>query len=439
MSGPDDSTNLTATGTDSGAPSDRAPAALVLTVLCHPEADRIGEQAIHPWRVGDTIELSRAAPAFTGAAAARPLDDRGVSRRPLHLQIRPDGLGAASATPLAYTFAGQPLGRHALLPLPTLLAGRPLRCGRRVLLWIEAHVTPPTAGQGSARGPLAGPSAEAHALRARVALLAPHRFPVMVCGPPDTGRAAVARALHDDGPGSAGPFVVAGPFPVAEPAADALDEALARAHGGTLLLPDVEALPPAAQARLGRALATDETAALRVVSTTAIDLEARATAGRFDAPLAYRLRSAHIDVPPLRARPADLARLFVDALRDRLRALGLPDPLATPATTPGSAPRSSRRSSTTAGPATSASSTTSRSTSRSAATTPPRPPCPPTGPPAPPPDTPPPRPHRSKPPSSTTAPGPCPPTCSAPPSPDTPGASARPPKSSASPATPSTP
>lgn len=326
MSGAADHTNLTATGTESGAPSDRAPAALVLTVLCHPDPARIGEQAIEPWRIGAELVLSRATPAFARAADPRPLDDRGVSRRPLRLHIRADGLGASSAAPLAYTFAGQPLGREALLPLPALLAGRPLRCGRRVLLWVEARAATPAADPARGRGPLAGPSAQAHALRARVALLAPHRFPVMVCGAPDTGRAAVARALHDEGPWAENPFVVA------DPAADAaaLDDALARARGGTLLIPQVEALPPAAQHRLARWLATDDAAALRVVSTAAVDLEGRATAGRFDAPLAYRLRSAHIDAPPLRARPADLARLFVDALRDRLRTLGLPDPLAAP-------------------------------------------------------------------------------------------------------------
>ncbi|HEX5444036.1 MAG TPA: sigma-54 dependent transcriptional regulator, partial [Pirellulales bacterium] len=94
---------------------------------------------------------------------------------------------------------------------------------------------------------------------------------------------------------------------------------LERSSGGTLLLKQVEQLPPRVQGQLvglfeeqtirriggGSPVAAD----VRIVASTPRELEPLVAAGRFRADLYYHLESFAIRVPPLRERLADLAEL----------------------------------------------------------------------------------------------------------------------------------
>ena len=97
--------------------------------------------------------------------------------------------------------------------------------------------------------------------------------------------------------------------------------ALDRADGGTVFLEDVEALSPAAQARLKQFLATGEiqpvgakTASrrtnVRVLCATRAPLAERLTSGTFCRELYYLLNTIYLPVPPLRERPEDIEPLL---------------------------------------------------------------------------------------------------------------------------------
>ena len=108
------------------------------------------------------------------------------------------------------------------------------------------------------------------------------------------------------------------------------------AHRGTLFLDEVGAMPPAAQAKLLRAIQDGEFHRLgdeqptrvdvRIVAATNADLEADIKDGRFRADLYYRLNVLQIRVPPLRERPDDIALLARSFAAEVAARLGRPAP-----------------------------------------------------------------------------------------------------------------
>jgi DNA-binding NtrC family response regulator len=166
--------------------------------------------------------------------------------------------------------------------------------------------------------------------------------PLMVLGETGTGKEMVARAIRRIA-GSGLPFVsvncAAIPDALVESelfghekgaftgATHRRDGLLAQADGGILFLDEVGELPPAAQAKLLRALETGEyrpvgapreaRARFRLVTATNRDLDEMVTSQRFRADLLHRLGTARITLPPLRERPGDvplLAGHFLDGV-----------------------------------------------------------------------------------------------------------------------------
>ena len=187
---------------------------------------------------------------------------------------------------------------------------------------------------------LVGPSAEMQELVARVAQVADTPLTVLIRGETGTGKELVARAIYEQSSRCDGPFVAVdcgaipdtlvesvlfgherGAFTGADHRREGRFELAAR---GVLFLDEVENLPLAAQAKLLRALQEREVWPVgarvpvktdaRVVAATNRSVDTDVAAGRFRADLFYRLNEFTIDVPPLRARPADvlpLARRFL--------------------------------------------------------------------------------------------------------------------------------
>lgn len=156
-----------------------------------------------------------------------------------------------------------------------------------------------------------------------------HTGPVLILGEEGTGRAVLARRLHEIGPRSAQPFLrldCAGgdsatlAWELEGQAGDGTGGLLARAGGGTLLLMGIETLPPALQGEVLRLVrdgvwrrrrdSSEQPLDVRVVATAGEGLAALAEAGRFRPDLYFRLRLMTVHVSPLRERQRDVLPLL---------------------------------------------------------------------------------------------------------------------------------
>ena len=176
---------------------------------------------------------------------------------------------------------------------------------------------------------LVGDSPAMVRVRAQVRLAAVGRPNVLVVGPRGSGRQHVARAIHDQTE-SAGAPAEGGLMPLS---CEALGTELLRSTlsallrdapadagatgSGTLLLNDVDELPPEVQVELAEALSGRRRLPLRIVATAQSPLDAAASAGRFRHDLACALSTIVIRLPPLAERSGDvplLAQMFLEEL-----------------------------------------------------------------------------------------------------------------------------
>jgi len=170
---------------------------------------------------------------------------------------------------------------------------------------------------------------------------AQHTAPVLITGETGTGKEMVSRALHQLGPRARQPFVAVacGAIPAELAESELLGHekgaftgatglrfgAFERAHGGTLLLDDIDDLPLGLQVKLLRVLEEKRFARVggskeievdvRVVSTTKANLDEIAAEGGFRTDLYYRLRALELRLPPLRERGEDILLLAEHFIR----------------------------------------------------------------------------------------------------------------------------
>ena len=144
--------------------------------------------------------------------------------------------------------------------------------------------------------------------------------PILISGPRGSGKESLAQAIHAASPRAGKPFVVfnCGEFAGLKPGAAPLAHALTAAHGGFLLLDDIEELPLVEQARLlplvrehglfampASATAPD----MRIVATTTQALDQAIRDGRFRADLFYALGRVALNMPSLAERREDIPAL----------------------------------------------------------------------------------------------------------------------------------
>jgi len=173
---------------------------------------------------------------------------------------------------------------------------------------------------------LAGASPPMEILRKHLEEAALSSRPALLEGEPGTGKGLVAYTIHASGPLRGGPLVVAAAQGLDGPA---LESALDRATGGTLILDDVDALEAATQEALGRRLSEGKVPA-RLLSTTTKDLGRLAGAGAFRRDLQRALSETTIRIPPLRERPLDILPLADAFLAEAARETGSPRRLLIP-------------------------------------------------------------------------------------------------------------
>jgi two-component system nitrogen regulation response regulator GlnG len=329
-----------------------------LTVLYHPDPDRVGETLVLTELAGGPVAVSRLDPRFShpsdipGTREARPLADRYVSRSPFRLSTA-DGVvridPGEGRTPLLVD--GAPLAAPRDLSSADLEQGIVLELSNRVILLL--HLTTLSSPLPPDPFGLVGASEEMVRLRAAIRSVADLDVPVLLRGETGTGKELVAQAIHRASRRRSGPFlsVNVGAIPPSLAASELFGSArgaftgavrdqagyFQRADGGTLFLDEIGDAPAEVQIMLLRVLETGEIQRVggqepqrvnvRLVAATDADLEEAVREERFRGPLLHRLSGYEIAVAPLRRRREDFGRLFFHFLREELRALGQEDRL----------------------------------------------------------------------------------------------------------------
>jgi DNA-binding NtrC family response regulator len=170
--------------------------------------------------------------------------------------------------------------------------------------------------------------------------LARSRATVLLLGESGTGKELFARALHDQGPRSEGPWVSVNCAALPESllenelfghergaftgAHSRMAGRFEQAHGGTILLDEISEITPGLQSKLLRVLQEREFFRLggvepvrvdvRVVATSNRDLSGMVARGEFRADLFYRLHVITLRLPSLRQRAGDVALLAMNFL-----------------------------------------------------------------------------------------------------------------------------
>ncbi|MFC7331723.1 sigma-54-dependent transcriptional regulator [Rhodocista pekingensis] len=181
--------------------------------------------------------------------------------------------------------------------------------------------------------------------------IAPSDASVLITGESGTGKELMARHIHRKSRRANGPFISVNCAAIPENLLEselfghekgAFTGAVARrigkfeeANGGTLLLDEISEMDLRLQAKLLRAIqerVIDRVGGsqpvkvdIRILATSNRDMLAEAKAGRFREDLYFRLNVVNLTLPPLRARPADVALLAQHFARKYAEANGLPD------------------------------------------------------------------------------------------------------------------
>jgi two-component system nitrogen regulation response regulator NtrX len=194
---------------------------------------------------------------------------------------------------------------------------------------------------------LIGSSGLMNHLRQTIERVAPTNSRVMIFGPSGAGKEQVARAIHKRSQRASGPFVVLNAAAITPEGMEAelfgseaqngtarRVGALEEAHGGTLYLDEIADMPRETQNKILRVLvdqtfervggSTKVKVDVRVLSSTARDLESAIGEGRFREDLFHRLSVVPLRVPSLAERREDVPELVAYFMNQIAGATGLP-------------------------------------------------------------------------------------------------------------------
>ncbi|MDE1936392.1 sigma-54 dependent transcriptional regulator [Bradyrhizobium sp.] len=194
---------------------------------------------------------------------------------------------------------------------------------------------------------MTGRSACMNQLRQTIERAAKANSRILIVGPSGSGKELAARTLHNMSTRADGPFVVINAAAITpermeielfgvEPNGEHARKtgALEEAHGGTLFIDEIGDMPRETQNKILRVL-VDQTfqrqggtakvsVDVRIISSTARNLEEEIAAGHFREDLYHRLSVVPIRVPPLSERREDIPEL-IDYFMDQISAAtGLP-------------------------------------------------------------------------------------------------------------------
>jgi two-component system, NtrC family, nitrogen regulation response regulator NtrX len=196
---------------------------------------------------------------------------------------------------------------------------------------------------------LVGRSAGMNQLRQTIEKVSPTNSRILIVGPSGTGKELTARTIHAQSGRANSPFVVINAAAITPERmetelfgteqANGSGEgrkigALEEAHGGTLFIDEIADMPRETQSKILRVL-VDQTfqrvggtakvaVDVRIISSTARNLEADIAAGKFREDLYHRLSVVPIRVPPLAERREDIPDLIEYFMEQISHATGLP-------------------------------------------------------------------------------------------------------------------
>ncbi|MEM6710934.1 MAG: nitrogen regulation protein NR(I) [Pseudomonadota bacterium] len=226
-------------------------------------------------------------------------------------------------------------GAYDYLPKPFDLKELIAIVGRAMAEPKRKALGAPTAGETAENMPLVGRSAAMQEIYRVLARLMQTDLTVTISGESGTGKELVARALHEFGRRSKGPFVA---INMAAIPRDLIETELfghekgaftgaqtrvvgrfEQAEGGTLFLDEIGDMPMDAQTRLLRVLQQGEYTTVggrtamrsdvRIVAATNKDLRQLINQGQFREDLFFRLNVVPLRLPPLRERTEDIPDL----------------------------------------------------------------------------------------------------------------------------------
>ncbi len=237
----------------------------------------------------------------------------------------------------AYDFIEKPFKADRLV----LVADRALETSR-----LKREITDLKTRTGSINR-IIGKSTAINQLRGVIERVSPANSRILISGAPGVGKELVARIIHDTSSRSAGPFVVLNAATITpenmeselfgtEGGEGRLRKvgALEEAHGGTLYLDEIADMPKETQNKILRVLvdqnfqrvggATRVHVDVRIISSTARDLQIAIDQGSFREDLFHRLAVVPIRVPSLSERRDDISELVSFFVEQLSQTMGMP-------------------------------------------------------------------------------------------------------------------
>ena len=238
----------------------------------------------------------------------------------------------------AYDFIEKPFKADRLV----LVADRALETSRLKREVKELKQLAPTATG------LIGHSPAVNQLRQTIDKVSPTNSRILIVGPSGSGKELTARTIHGHSARAGGPFVVINAAAITPERMEielfGVEQtngtqgrkvgALEEAHGGSLFIDEIADMPRETQNKILRVLvdqtfqrvggSTKVEVDVRIVSSTARNVEAEISAGRFREDLYHRLSVVPIGVPALADRREDIP-VLIDHFMDQIsQATGLP-------------------------------------------------------------------------------------------------------------------
>ncbi|MFZ5738469.1 two component Fis family sigma54 specific transcriptional regulator [Rhodopseudomonas thermotolerans] len=237
----------------------------------------------------------------------------------------------------AYDFIEKPFKSDRLI----LVATRALETSRLKREVRELKQLAPSASS------LVGRSACINQLRQTIERAAKANSRILIVGPSGSGKELAARTLHNSSSRAEGPFVVINAAAITPEKMETelfgieangeharKSGALEEAHGGTLFIDEIADMPRETQNKILRVLVeqtfqrcggtTKVNVDVRIISSTARNLEEEIAGGRFREDLYHRLSVVPIRVPPLSERRDDIPELIEYFMEQISATTGLP-------------------------------------------------------------------------------------------------------------------